>query len=240
MTLTYIQFHGLFVVPTLSVLAYAAIRPRMETVTPGPNWWTGVGVIELVALLYTIPWDNYLIAAEVWSYGDGRVLFTVWNAPLEEYLFIALQPLAVALWLYQFRPSVERVRVSRRDRLAGVAAGLALGAAGVAMLWYPETFYLGAIIAWSGPVLAIQWGVGWPYLWAKRGTLAIGTLVPTTYLCLADSVALAMDIWSLSPRLTTGLTVAGLPVEEAIFFFLTTLFVVQGLVLFDWVVERWE
>jgi hypothetical protein len=32
--------------------------------------------------------------------------------------------------------------------------------------------------------------------------------------------------------------VAGLPVEEATFFLVTNLFVVQGLVLFQWVLDR--
>jgi hypothetical protein len=31
----------------------------------------------------------------------------------------------------------------------------------------------------------------------------------------------------------------GLPIEEAVFFFLTSLFVVQGLVLYIWLLERW-
>ena len=45
----------------------------------------------------------------------------------------------------------------------------------------------------------------------------------------------------LSGRYTTGLVVPGLglPVEEALFFLLTNLFVVQGLVLWEWVVRRW-
>jgi lycopene cyclase domain-containing protein len=240
MTLTYIQFHALLIVPVLSILGVAAARPRVRTVVPsGPSLWVGVGVVELLALVYTIPWDNYLISMDVWSYGSGRVLLTIWNAPLEEYLFIALQPLVVALWFYQIRPAVERVQVSRVDRLVGVGAGASVGLAGAAMLTLPATFYLGAILTWSSPVLALQWGVGWPYLWAKRRALAVAVLVPTTYLCLVDRLALAMGIWTISPRYTTGLTVLGLPVEEATFFLLTTLFVVQGLVLYDWVIDRW-
>ncbi|WP_375335542.1 lycopene cyclase domain-containing protein [Halorussus sp. MSC15.2] len=45
-------------------------------------------------------------------------------------------------------------------------------------------------------------------------------------------------LWTISPDYSTGIHVAGLPVEEAIFFVLTNLLVVQGLLLFDWVTAR--
>jgi lycopene cyclase domain-containing protein len=88
-------------------------------------------------------------------------------------------------------------------------------------------------------VLALQWAVGAPQLWARRRLVALGTLVPATYLCVADRIAIEYGIWVLSEQYTTGLTVAGLPVEEATFFVVTNLFVVQGLVLYRWVLDRW-
>jgi lycopene cyclase domain-containing protein len=88
-------------------------------------------------------------------------------------------------------------------------------------------------------VLAVQWVVGWPYLWARRRTVALGVAVPTAYLSGVDAVAIHEGVWRLAPEYTTGLAPGGLPVEEATFFGLTTLFVVQGLVLYPWVVRRW-
>jgi lycopene cyclase domain-containing protein len=131
------------------------------------------------------------------------------------------------------------VSVSGRQRLAGVVAGGLVLAAGLALLGGARTYYLGAILAWAGPVLALQWGFGWPYLWASRRTLVLGTGVPTVYLWVADWAAIDLGIWVISETYTTGVTLVGLPVEEAAFFLVTTLFVVQGLVLFLWVVERW-
>ncbi|MFC7172785.1 lycopene cyclase domain-containing protein [Haloplanus litoreus] len=125
-----------------------------------------------------------------------------------------------------------------RTRLAALALAAILGAGGWQLLARSETFYLGAILAWAAPVLALQWVVGAPQLWARRRLVTLGTLVPTTYLCVADRVAIEYGIWILSERYTTGLTVAGLPVEEATFFLVTNLFVVQGLVLYRWVVSR--
>ena len=240
MTLTYLQFHLVFLVPVLLLLG-VAVRYRGNRTLLTPRFrWTGVGILTVIALVYTTPWDNYLITRGVWWYGDGRVAATVWHAPVEEYLFMMLQPVVAGLWLALLRAPLDTAptSITRRARVVGVAAGFVLGAAGVAMLAYEPTFYLGAIVAWAGPVLALQWGFGWPVLWALRRPLALGVLVPSVYLWTADWVAIELGIWTISGRYTTGLTIVGLPIEEALFFLVTNLFVVQGLVLFGWVVRH--
>lgn len=55
--------------------------------------------------------------------------------------------------------------------------------------------------------------------------------MPTLYLWVADRIALALGIWHISDRFTTGLAHGGLPLEEALFFVVTNLLVVQGLIL---------
>jgi lycopene cyclase domain-containing protein len=87
-------------------------------------------------------------------------------------------------------------------------------------------------------VLALQWGFSWRYLWERRDVLLAGVGVPTLYFCVVDRVAIGLGLWTISPRYTTGLAPAGLPVEEAVFFLVTTLFVVQGLVLLEWVLAE--
>lgn len=240
-TITYFQFHFVFLVPALLVLsAISSVRRRAGRSDVRPS---GVVVIAFVALAYTIPWDNYLVEAGVWRYGEGAVAVRIWHAPLEEYLFILVQPLLVALWLhYLKRPPTpadsESLSVDVRARAVGAAAGLGVAGVGVALLTRPETLYLGAILAWAGPVLALQWGFGWPYLWRRRRTLAIGVGVPTAYLWAADWLALRYGVWELSSAYTTGWGLLGLPVEEATFFAVTNLFVVQGLLLYAWVLDR--
>jgi len=239
MTLTYLQFHLVFIVPTLLLLAVVARRRWRSTLLTPRLGWAGTALLVVVALVYTTPWDNYLITRGVWWYGEGRVVAIVWHAPLEEYLFMALQPVLVALWLALLPASFASTpeRVGRPARAAGVGAGLTLGAVGVLLLAYEPTFYLGAIVAWAGPVLALQWGFGWPVLWALRRPVALAVLVPSAYLWAADRIAIELGVWVISERYTTGLTLVGLPVEEALFFLVTNLFVVQGLVLFGWVVR---
>jgi len=235
MLVTYLDFHLFFLAPPFLALLLVA---RTRFAERPPIEWVGVGLLVLIALAYTTPWDNYLIARGVWEYAPDSVAMTIWLAPLEEYLFIALQPVVAGLWLYSLPPAVATATVSRRDRAIGAAAGVLVGLVGVALLFASATFYMGAILSWAGPVLALQWGFGWPYLWRIRGRVVLGTLVPTAYFAAADRIALETGIWSISPEFTTGLTVAGLPIEEGAFFLITNLFVVQGLLLYSWILRR--
>ena len=189
--------------------------------------------------MYTTPWDNYLIAEGVWWYGDGTTLGRIGYAPIGEYLFILVQPWLTALWLSHLSIPTEWPTVARpiQSRVAAAALAAGIGVGGWALLGSDATFYFGAITAWAAPVLALQWAVGAPQLWARRRLVALGVLVPTLYLCVADRIAIEYGIWILSERYTTGLTVAGLPLEEALFFLVTNLFVVQGVVLYRWMLD---
>jgi lycopene cyclase domain-containing protein len=236
--LTYLQFHALFVVPVLVLLGLTTpyrLASRRTVLT-------ATALLAGLALVYTTPWDNYLIERGVWWYGEGTVLVRWPNAPLGEYLFFLLQPFLVGLWLGRLQvDTTPSLRVPVGTRLVGLVAAALVGVAGLLLLGRPGGLYLGSLLAWGAPILAIQWTFGWQFLVREWRTVAIGTLVPTLYLWLIDSVALALDIWSLSDRHTLGVAipVLNLPIEEAVFFLLTSLFVVQGIVLYVWVVDRW-
>ena len=241
MQLTYLAFHALFVVPPL--LGLAVLTWRRQSSPLGVRLGAlGVLVVTVLAVGYTAPWDRFLIERGAWFYGEGRVARWVWGIPLGELLFFVLQPLLTALWTLQVDgPVLAGVRLSRRDRLVGALAGLAVSAVGVALVLGGEsTLYLGAILAWAGPVFALQWAVGWRYLLAVRRRVALAVCVPTVYLWVVDRVAIGNGIWTISETYTVGLAVVGLPVEEMVFFFVTNCFVVQGLVLLPWVAQRWR
>ncbi len=91
--MTYPLFLLLFLAIPIAALAFA-LRKDLRA-----RWWLiAVGLTILVALVYTTPWDNYLVATRVWSYAPARV----WNiilgyVPLEEYLFFVLQTILTGL-----------------------------------------------------------------------------------------------------------------------------------------------
>lgn len=238
--LTYIEFHLLFVIPPmllLGVLAYVR-----KGAWSGPRPLSGLAILLVLALVYTIPWDNLLIAEGVWWYGEGTTSGYIWHAPIGEYLFFILQPIVVCLWLFQFPTvaDVSLVRIPLWKRGIGVLAGASVSIVGYLMLGVDSLYYLGAILFWSGPILSIHWGFGWPYLWRLRRTLAVGIAVPTLYLCTIDRLAIEWGLWVLSDLHTTGITVLGLPIEEGAFFFMTSVFAVQTLLMYMWLLDRVE
>lgn len=93
--MTYGQFLALFLgVPILLFVLVLRVRLQASSLVL-------LGVLALVALVYTAPWDNLLVASGVWTYRDTQVSGVVFGrVPLEEYLFYILQVFATGLWVY--------------------------------------------------------------------------------------------------------------------------------------------
>lgn len=234
--MTYLQFHLVFTLPPLLLLAFLTFRAAQRGQVP-PAGLVALGVHVLLALVYTTPWDNYLIARGVWGYGEGRVLFTLGWVPFEEYLFFVVQTLITGMWVLLLRRWGARATSQKITtngyavRLVGALFWLGLAAAGVLAFGTDRGTYFGLIAAWAAPVLALQWGFGGDLLLRRPRLLLLGFGVPTLYLWLADRAALGAGIWWISPELSSGLEPLGLPVEEALFFLLTNLLVVFGVTL---------
>ncbi len=95
--MTYGAFLAVFLLLPCAGLA-VALRRRMAA----PWAWSVLAVV-VVAVLYTAPWDSYIISQGVWSYPPGRVLgLTLGLVPLEEYAFFVLQVLLTGLVLLAF------------------------------------------------------------------------------------------------------------------------------------------
>lgn len=231
--MSYFVFHLIFTLPPILLLALLQRQPLAGI--GGQRAWLALPLIALMALVYTTPWDNYLIWRNVWHYGSDRVVGTIGYVPIEEYLFFLLQPIFTGLWLYWLlahKGDPIPQEHSPMVRTIGTVFWVVLSLAGALMLQWNPGVYLGLILVWAGPILALQWVVGGTHLWATRHTWFNATLVPTLYLWLADRIAIGQGIWSISDKYTTGLHLFGLPFEEATFFLVTNLLVVQGLLLF--------
>ena len=237
--MTYWQFHVAFLFPALVALLG---WQRWRCCPAPPRIWLGIIVAAAIAFLYTTPWDNYLVWRGVWSYRPGRVAaaWRVGYVPLEEYLFFLLQPVLTGLCLWSFgaaRFSGGRQGGPTADpwplRLAGATVAALLGAVGACALAVGGRWlYAGLILAWGAPPLTLHWLYGGDALWDERRVALPAVLLATVYLWIADGVAIDAGVWSISPLHSTGWTVLGLPVEEALFFVITNGLIVQTLVLF--------
>lgn len=195
--------------------------------------WKWLAILCSLAFLYTTPWDNYLVHRGVWSYGLDRVVGTIGYVPVEEYLFFILQTIMTGLWT-AFLLGRRGFRQSSADespgwgRYAYTSFWIALTLVGVVMSMGTQSHYMGLILAWASPVLA---GMAWmstDLFWDHRHIWALGIAGPTLYLWGADRIAIGLGIWDISNVFSFGIDPLGLPVEEAIFFLVTNVLVVQG------------
>ncbi|WP_073308824.1 lycopene cyclase domain-containing protein [Halobaculum gomorrense] len=241
MTLTYLGVHAVFVLPVLALLLWR--RPTLPVERRRPAR-AALLLMGTVAFAYTTPWDNLLIERGAWAYGEGRVAARVWAAPVGEYLFFALQTALIGLWLHRigFDPTPVEGDTARLPRALGALAWLAVaGVGGWLVLAGPERFlYLGAILAWACPVLALQWAVGGAFLLRRLRPIAVAVGVPTLYLWVVDRIAIADGVWTVAAETSTGVHLLGLPIEEAVFFLVASALVVNGLVLFEWALLRFR
>jgi lycopene beta-cyclase len=61
--------------------------------------WIAILVHVFLAVTYTTPWDNYLVATGVWHYNPNLVTGIVFGyVPLEEYTFFVLETILAGLW----------------------------------------------------------------------------------------------------------------------------------------------
>lgn len=231
--MTYLAFHLLFLLPPIVALVLVFGWPSAPEDELQPQW--AIPLVSIVALAYTTPWDNYLVAQDIWWYGADRVLATIGYVPVEEYAFFLLQPFLTGLFTYQYleRWAPSPRPPSRRAAWTGASAFAVLAAAAAFILLTERSSsrYLALILAWAAPLLAAMWLYDGEALWASRSTLLTATAIPTLYLWIADATAIRQDIWTISAEYTTGLEAFALPLEEAMFFLFTNLLVVQGILL---------
>lgn len=236
--MTYAQVHLTFTLPWLVWLAVGAVRavragrPLAGALGRDRGGWIALAALSPVALVYAWPWDRALIARGVWGYPDGRVAAVIGGVPLEELAFFLIQTWLVALAAFAvgraLPPSTAASGGTGAARLVGSTVALALAGAGLLLRDGTATHYLGMILLWAMPVVAVQAAFGGDLLWARRGPFAAAVLMPSAWLWLVDRLAIGWGTWWISEAHTLGVRPLGLPLEEALFFLLASALVAGG------------
>ncbi len=225
--MSYLAFDLLFVaLPAVLLLLGRSWRPLL-----GP-----VAVLAPVALLWTAPWDEHLVRTGVWTYAPDAVVARVGSVPAEEYLFVVLEVLLVGAWAVRTGALAPRSLPAPSPvagaRARGAVGWLAVAAVGVVLaLAGGHLRYLGLLLLWIGPPMALQRAVAGDLLRSRRRARLTVALPCALWLCTADRLALADGIWAITPTSSTGVLLLGLPLEEALFFLLTCVLVTDGLLL---------
>jgi len=201
--------------------------------------WIGIAVHVVLAVVYTTPWDNYLVATGVWYYNPELVTGLVLGyVPIEEYTFFIVETILSGLcwWFLAGRLAPPKNEFKPNKLFVYLSSSLLL------LTWVIFTYlffsdnkpitYLSIILFWALPAILPQLLFGADILWHYRKLVSLAILIPGTYLSLMDVIALKDTTWSISPSQTTGILFFGiLPLEEVIFFFITNVLITFGLTL---------
>lgn len=198
-----------------------------------------IGLHVIIALVYTTPWDNYLVATGVWWYDPALVTgLTLGWVPIEEYTFFILQPILSSLLLLVFLQTFPArglaAGAGTRTRVVSVSILALLWLPALVILlsgWSPGT-YLSLELVWALPPIMLQLVFGADLLWKYRKAVASAVLAPTLFLSMADALAISSGIWTINPEQSLHWLIGGvLPVEELLFFLLTNTLIVFGVTL---------
>jgi lycopene cyclase domain-containing protein len=238
---TYFGFLLRFLVIPILILLFINLR-RKDHPTPGfdrRKIWLGIGIHIILAVIYTTPWDNYLVATGVWYYNPKLVTGIVFGyVPLEEYTFFVLETLMIGLWwwtLAKWKILTPKApfRSNKALRTWTLSLLAVLWMVSLIMLlsgWQPGT-YLAITLTWALPVIAPQLAFGADILWHYRRLLGTVILTGAGYLSAMDALAIRSGTWTIDPAQSTGIFVGNLPIEEAVFFVITIVLISFGITL---------
>lgn len=233
--LSYMDVHLRYTLSAIGVLILVA-RPfisRSEVFK--------ITFVSAIAVIYTTPWDNYMVYRGVWSFSPDRVLMFIGYGPAEEYIFFVLQTVLTGLWTLlcaRWRTPCTCFNYDRRSyQLIRWIPILPLIAATVigyrtAVPGQP-TFYLCCLLYWICPVLVFIWYNVGNYTVQMLGPSSVAVVVPTVYLCLVDKIAIENGVWNINESDSLGMLVDHLPVEEAFFFFVINIIIVLSMNSYD-------
>lgn len=227
--LTYIDVHLKYTLPVIGVLSLIT-RPFINR----PEIFKIVFIV-VIALVYTTPWDNYIIYNDCWTYQPERVLAVIGFVPVEEYMFFVVQTVMTSLWALlcvrwstpclNFNYDKQSYQLIRWVPITFFTVFTILGYRMV--IPGQETFYLGCILCWVFPVIIFLWYGAGNFFVKKIIPSSVAIVVPTLYLCWVDQLALKENIWHINENTSLNIFVIDdLPLEEALFFFVVNFIIV--------------
>jgi len=241
--MTYFGILALFLIPPLVALLVWVPRDVWRWLIQregAVNWepYLYILINIALALIYTTPWDNYLVANGVWWY-DPRLVtgLTLGWVPIEEYTFFILQTAVTGLWAL----AVQRYIVRGTPKVQESTSARVWISAFVGLCWLASTIllfsgwqrgtYLTLILSWALIPVLLQTIFGADILLSNGRILLLTILPPTLYLWLLDAVALSGGTWTIAPAQTTGWMVGVIPIEEMVFFLMTNAIIGFGMTL---------
>lgn len=236
--LTYLEVHIYYTLPP-TIILWFLLRPLL-------GQFDKIKIVSLLtlALIYTTPWDNYIIYCKAWWYRKDAVIGTIGLVPIEEYMFFIIQTIFTTLWtmlctrwtmnsLNLRKPSNRMIFLIKRYIVITTLTTLIVSG------WIygspkSKLFYLTAIAWWAFPIITYIWFVTGHYITQNFTPILLSIIVPSIYLCYIDIIALRDGVWHINEATSLEILFFNdLPLEEIVFFFVTNIIVVFGNMAFD-------
>ncbi|KAJ5560537.1 Bifunctional lycopene cyclase/phytoene synthase [Penicillium frequentans] len=236
MGLDYCLVHLTWTLPPAALLtaAYWPFFSRLDVAR--------ISTLSSIAVFCTIPWDSYLIRNRIWSYpADAIVGYTLFDIPLEEIFFFIIQTyLTSLLYIILTKDLVLSAYLLRKKddltKILGSAALMAATGFGImCMLREDNLKYLSLILVWALPVLIFQWHLCGNFFAAlPKKPIMISIFLPTLYLWIVDFFSLQRGTWVIERGTKLDIRLgATLDLEEALFFLMTNIMIVFGIITMD-------
>lgn len=236
--LTYLEVHIYYTLPP-TILLWLLFRPLI-------GQFDKIKILTLCALavIYTTPWDNYIIYFKAWWYRKDAVIGRIGLIPIEEYLFFVIQTVFTTLWtmlctrwtmnsLNLRKPSNRMIFFIKRYIIISTLIILTITG------WFhgspnTKTFYLSAIAWWALPIIIFIWFMAGHYITKRYIAILISIVPPSIYLCYVDVIALRDGVWHINEATSLEILFFNdLPLEEIIFFFGSNTVIVFGSMALD-------
>ncbi|GAB1205792.1 hypothetical protein APSETT445_004471 [Aspergillus pseudonomiae] len=238
MGLDYFLVHVTYNIPLagLLTLVYWPFMTRLD--------WQKISTLVIISLVATIPWDSYLVRHRIWTYAPDVVTgWTLYDIPIEEVSFFILQTYNTSLvYLILTRRLVLPMylgTVARKETIIGALILLLNTLFGLIALRCGEQFtYIGLIITWAGPFLLIQWLLSSGFIMAlPKMELMVSVTLPTLFLWTVDTISINQGVWTVEVPTKLGIQLwSGMDIEEVLFFLVTNMMIVFGLVCIDYAI----
>ena len=240
--MSYLEYLLIFIIiPSLLLLAILLLmKVKNNTSVSIVQFAMSFSFLSVIAFVYTTPWDNYLVKNKIWSYDPSRILGIIWGyVPIEEYSFFILETIFVCLVVTMVFHRNSPIISGSFDFNFSKTKILTLGS--ITIIWFICLFsfiqhiesmlYFNLLLLWALPPIFFQLLIGWDILSSNRSKIITIILLMGTYLSFTDAYAIYSGIWFINKEYTMGVVLFSLPIEEALFFFLTVALILFGHIL---------
>lgn len=199
-------------------------------------------LISITNLAYLKLWDTLIIPDRTWTFIPERVNSIIGESTIEKNMFFLLQIILTSLWtLICVRWTIPCLCFNQNKKSYQLIQWIPILLLNIVMaigctMVVPgqNTFYLGCLLCWASPIIMYLWYGCGNFFVKKIISSSIAIVVPTLYFCWMNQKISVVNIWyTKKPTSLNVFIFEDLPLEEALYFFITNVIIVLAVHSYD-------